>query len=71
MEIDTKQYEVTPQELCRKLGISKITLIRWRKLGCPCRESKAYRIGRSSSRPRYVLKEVLAWLDKMNGKEVE
>lgn len=67
-----KNTELTPARLAIALGVSVMTVARWRALGCPYTETKPNALGKSGSRPRYNLEQVKAWInEKRKGKEVQ
>lgn len=67
-------HELTSAELAGKLGVSVMTILRWRKAGMPYIDSKPYKAARNAARPRYDLEQVKAWLASRtaaDGKGVE
>lgn len=69
----TDNEKLPPVELAAALGVSVVTVYRWKKQGCPCVEEKPNRAGVTGSRPRYNLQAVRAWLKQRNetGKGVQ
>lgn len=57
-----QKEELTPGELSAALGVSTMTISRWRARGCPYREACPNYTRKSASRPRYNLAEVKAWI---------
>lgn len=57
---------MTPQALSATLGVDISTIRRWRKRGCPYEEKAPYSTGRTASRPRYNLVEVLNWIKEQH-----
>lgn len=55
-------HELTPAELAGELGVSVMTVSRWRKAGMPFIDRKTYKAGKHAARPRYDLEQVKAWL---------
>lgn len=62
----TDNEKLPPVELAAALGVSVVTVYRWKKQGCPCVEEKPNRAGVTGSRPRYNLQAVRAWLKQRN-----
>ena len=54
--------DLSPGEIAAALGVSKATVARWKKLGCPHKETAPFAIGSQASRPRFNLEEVKAWI---------
>lgn len=54
--------DLQPRALAYYLGVNVSTIARWRKQGCPYKEAAPYGIGKTASRPRYSLQDVLLWL---------
>lgn len=66
------QTELTPEQLAIKLGVSVMTVARWRARGCPYTETKPNALGKGGSRPRYNLEQVKAWINEQrNRKEIQ
>ncbi len=53
---------LSPVQLAGALGVSVMTVTRWKQAGCPHEESKPNWSGGNASRPRYNADEVKAWL---------
>lgn len=58
------EYERTlsPVELAGALGVSVMTVTRWKQAGCPHEETKPNWSGGCASRPKYNAEEVREWL---------
>lgn len=59
----TLKEKLTPTQVASVLGVSVPTVARWRKLGCPCQETRKVILCKQASRPRYDLAAVRAWLE--------
>lgn len=57
-----KNNAMPPRELARALGVSIVTIARWKKAGCPYTETAPCFIGAQASRPRYNLAAVKEWI---------
>ena len=66
--LNNKAKEMTPGELAATLGVSTMTVARWRARGCPYHELSPNTIGKTASRPRYNLAEVKAWIKEQQQK---
>ena len=66
-----KLTDLTPRALALALGVNVSTIARWKKQGCPYKEKAPYAIGAQSSRPRYDILEVKAWISKQKQKHEE
>ena len=62
--------DMTPQALSATLAVDISTIRRWRKRGCPYTESALYSTGRTASRPRYNLLDVLNWIKEQQAEQV-
>lgn len=60
---------MSPQEISTALGVATGTVREWKNKGCPYKEANPFGIGKTSSRPRYNLEEVKAWLAEQNRKK--
>lgn len=58
-----KTIYLTSEELCKALKISKGSLARLNKEGCP-RVYFSVVMGKQGTHPRYKLDDVTAWLEK-------
>lgn len=65
------QTELTPEQLAIKLGVSVMTVSRWRARGCPYTETKQNALGKEGSRPRYNLEQVKAWINEQRKEKGE
>jgi phage terminase Nu1 subunit (DNA packaging protein) len=63
--------QLTPGQIAGALSVSVSTIWRWKKKGCPYKETRENAIGKHASRPRYDLEAVKSWIQEQTGKGVE
>ena len=68
---DIDQRGLTPGQIAGALSVSVSTILRWKKKGCPYKETRENAIGKQASRPCYELEAVKIWIQEQTGQGEE